>query len=174
MPSSAYPVLRPLSELAAADAPVWPVPPAPRERPRPRGHGPAPTGLRLVCDRTGFARARAFTRETLRGWSLEHRADDAVLVVAELAANAAAHAAPAAAGPAEALLEISLEQGALLLTVTDPGDDAPVPAPADDRALREHGRGLHIVDTLADTWGWLPRPPMGKTVWARLPARPLT
>ncbi|MEU4659942.1 ATP-binding protein [Streptomyces sp. NPDC023723] len=173
MPSSAYPVLRPLSELAAADAPIRPVAPAPRERPRPRDHGPA-AGLRLVCDRAGFARARAFTRETLRGWSLADRADDAVLVVAELAANAAAHAAPAVAGPAEVRLGISLVPGALLLSVTDPGDDAPVPAPADDRVLREHGRGLHIVDTLADTWGWLPRPPRGKTVWARLPARPPT
>jgi hypothetical protein len=33
----------------------------------------------------------------------------------------------------------------------------------------ESGRGLLLVDTLAARWGWTPRHPVGKTVWAEMP-----
>jgi hypothetical protein len=106
------------------------------------GDAPAAAALRVACSGTGFARARVFTRDTLRGWSLDPRGDDAVLVVTEL--------------------------------ISDPGGDMPVFHPSDGSALREHGRGLCIVDALAEEWGWTPRPPAGKTVWATLSTRPLT
>ncbi|KFG72077.1 ATPase [Streptomyces mutabilis] len=131
--------------------------------------------LRIACSAEGFARARVFTRKTLSGWSLDRHADDAVLVISELASNAVAHAVPsAAAGAPEVRLGLSLCPGHLMLTVSDPGDNGPVRAPSDGSALREHGRGLCIVDALADDWGWTPRPPAGKTVWAALTTRPLT
>ncbi|WP_435879202.1 ATP-binding protein [Streptomyces mutabilis] len=131
--------------------------------------------LRIACSAEGFARARVFTRETLSGWSLDRQADDAVLVITELASNAVAHAVPsAAAGAPEVRLGLALRPGHLMLTVSDPGDDEPVRTPSDGSALREHGRGLCIVDALADDWGWTPRPPAGKTVWAALTTRPLT
>jgi hypothetical protein len=38
------------------------------------------------------SRARAFVREALRGWSLDHLADDASVVVSELATNVMLHA----------------------------------------------------------------------------------
>ncbi|MFC7939409.1 ATP-binding protein [Streptomyces sp. NPDC057387] len=148
--------------------------PSCRSRPA-LGGGPASAVLRVACSREGFARARVFTRETLRGWSLEHRGDDAVIVVTELVSNAVTHAVPSsAAGVPEVRLGLALGPARFTLTVADPGDDAPVFNPSEGSALREHGRGLCIVDALAEEWGWAPRPPAGKTVWATLSTRPLT
>ncbi len=136
---------------------------------------PASAVLRVACSGEGFARARAFARDTLRAWSLDHRRDDTVLVMTELVSNAVTHAVPStAAGTPEVGLGLSLSPGHLMLTVSDGGDDVPVLRPPDDAALQEHGRGLRIVDALADEWGWTPRPPAGKTVWAKLSTRPLT
>jgi anti-sigma regulatory factor (Ser/Thr protein kinase) len=136
---------------------------------------PDSAALRIGCSTEGFALARAFTRDTLRRWSLDHRSDDAALVVTELAANAVAHAVPrarAAAGEEAVWLGILLDPAHLLLTVSDPGDTPPRVTAADDSALQEHGRGLCIVDALAEEWGWTPNPPIGKTVWARLSTCP--
>ncbi|MDQ0766421.1 ATP-binding protein [Streptomyces canus] len=140
-----------------------------------RRPGPLDTAALLVnCSKEGFARARAFTRETLSYWSLDHRSDDATLVITELAANAVAHAVPrpAADGAAEVWLGLSLDPAHLLVTVSDPGDEPPAYTPADVNALREHGRGLHIVDALAQEWGWTSQPPAGKSVWAKLSTAP--
>lgn len=37
----------------------------------------------------------------------------------------------------------------------------------------ESGRGLLLVDALAERWGWEPREAVGKTVWAEVPVSPL-
>ena len=47
----------------------------------------------------------------------------------------------------------------------------PDPRPEDVADLTESGRGLLLVDALADAWGWAPRPDSGKDVWFRLPTR---
>ncbi|MEU8875082.1 ATP-binding protein [Streptomyces javensis] len=41
------------------------------------------------------------------------------------------------------------------------------PAPADPMPDDESGRGLAIVDALAEAWG-VPERVVGKTVWARM------
>jgi anti-sigma regulatory factor (Ser/Thr protein kinase) len=137
----------------------------------------ASASLRVECSREGFARARSFTRDTLHIWSLDHRYDDTTLVVTELAANAATHAAPESsgtgAGAPRIRLGFVLDPTHLLVTVSDTDDRPPVCAPA-GVALEEHGRGLCIVDALSDSWGWTPTPPAGKTVWARLSTLPPT
>ncbi|MET8247620.1 ATP-binding protein [Streptomyces sp. NPDC005202] len=133
----------------------------------------ASAALRIECGREGFARAREFTRETLRRWSLNHRGDDAAVVVTELATNAARHAVPCApAGEADVWLGLALGAAHLVLTVSDPCDSRPVSAPTAGSDLLEHGRGLCIIDALAEEWGWAPRPPVGKTVWAKLSTCP--
>jgi anti-sigma regulatory factor (Ser/Thr protein kinase) len=142
---------------------------------RPSGLDPVVSAALLIsCSAEGFARARAFTRETLSCWSLDHRSDDATLVITELAANAVAHAVlrPAPGGSAEVWLGLSFDPTHLLVTVSDPGDEPPAYTPCDATALREHGRGLYIVDALAQEWGWTSRPPAGKTVWAKLSTTP--
>ncbi len=141
-------------------------------RPVSPGGVPDSAALRIRCSGEGFALARAFTRDTLRGWSLEHHSDDAVLVITELAANAVAHAVPRSpAGDTEVWLGLLLGPDHVVLTVSDQGENTPR-CTADAPDLREHGRGLLIVDALADEWGWTLRPPAGKTVWARLSTCP--
>ncbi len=164
----------PRTARPAAGQGPWPFA-APDAKSHVRESGPDSAVLRVACSAEGFARARVFTRETLSGWSLDRHADDAVLVITELVSNAVVHAVPsAAAGAPEIRLGLALGPGHLTLTVSDPGDNGPVRTPSDGSALREHGRGLCIVDALADDWGWTPRPPAGKTVWATLTTRHLS
>ncbi|WLW49847.1 ATP-binding protein [Streptomyces sp. YU58] len=144
---------------------------ASRSAPPTEGAGAA--ALRISCSGEGFALARDFTRDTLRRWSLDHCGDDAALVITELAANAVAHGVPGSASGEEGVwLGILLDSAHVLLTVSDPGDDPPACTVTGDPALREHGRGLIIVDALAEEWGWTLKPPAGKTVWARLSTCP--
>ena len=178
MSSPANHAIRPPSQAVPEAGDAGPAGETPR-RPDPVGaqRRPGPLGaaaLLVSCSGEGFARARAFTRETLSCWSLDHRSDDATLVITELAANAVAHAVlrPAAGGAAEVWLGLSLDPAHLLVTVSDPADEPPAYTPADVTALREHGRGLYIVDALAQEWGWTSRPPAGKSVWAKLSTAP--
>ncbi|MGW0331428.1 ATP-binding protein [Streptomyces sp. NPDC003011] len=186
MSSPANHVLRQPDRAAAgaggAAAPAGELLPRPRSAdhggrpplgPAPAGHRPDAAALRIRCSGEGFALARSFTRDTLGCWSLGHRSDDAALVITELAANAVEHAVPRArAAEAEVWLGILLDPAHVLLTVSDPGENPPELTATDCSDLREHGRGLFIVDTLAEEWGWTLRPPAGKTVWARLSTCP--
>ena len=142
-------------------------------RPAPPSDTEHSVALLIACSGEGFARARAFTRDTLCRWSLDHSIDDATLVITELAANAVAYGVPrAVTGEAEVWLGLVRDPTHLLLTVSDPGEDPPECTVTDASGLLEHGRGLCIVDALADDWGWTLRPPVGKTVWAKLSTPP--
>ncbi|WP_030230566.1 MULTISPECIES: ATP-binding protein [unclassified Streptomyces] len=190
MTSAAQHVLRPPSEVAAHAVapgssrerasgppvlpPYGPPPSTPETLPQFSGALSASAVLRVECSREGFTRVRSFTRDTLHDWSLDHRCDDTTLVVTELTANAATHAAPGSAdapGAPEIRLGFLLDPTHVLVTVSDPDDHPPVYAPAGS-GLQEHGRGLCIVDALSDEWGWVPLSPVGKTVWARLSTCP--
>ncbi|MFF3501233.1 ATP-binding protein [Streptomyces sp. NPDC003247] len=127
--------------------------------------------LHLTGSRQGFCGARAFTHRTLDGWRLDHCTDDALTVVTELAANAVLHALPdMPADDTDVRLRLTLRRSHLVCAVTDPSDEPPV-YPHTVDPLLEHGRGLRIVDALAEHWGWTRRFPGGKTVWAMLPTR---
>ncbi|MFI6644443.1 ATP-binding protein [Streptomyces sp. NPDC050504] len=131
--------------------------------------------------------ARQFTRATLRKWDLGDRFDDVALVVSELVTNALRHALPADVTAADAAHE-EREPGVhgqppvrlhlmhwtsrLVCAVRDPSGESPVAGEAPDSA--ECGRGLFLVDSFSDSWGWHPLAGAlhGKVVWAlfRLPA----
>lgn len=107
--------------------------------------------------------AREHVRSILTLWLLGELADDAELIVGELAANAVVHAK----GIGE-FFEVGLRRrdGVLIVEVSDSFQwRMPERRDADPDDLG--GRGLVIVEGLADKWGVRPRE-AGKTVWAHL------
>jgi anti-sigma regulatory factor (Ser/Thr protein kinase) len=87
-------------------------------------------------------------------------ADDLVLMLSELATNAVQHAAT----EFEVAVRVSPDRGRVRVEVSDVAAGYPTPLEPALDAL--HGRGLHIVRSLADAWGIEARRDRpGKTVW---------
>ncbi|WP_308289010.1 ATP-binding protein [Streptomyces erythrochromogenes] len=111
--------------------------------------------LYLRSPRT-VAAARQFTRDTLRAWDAHDRLDDVLLCVSELATNALRYGVPPGRG--YLLRLFGFEDATVRAEVHDSG-------PGLSRITgRPHGRGLTLVQALADEWGVLARTP-GKVVW---------
>lgn len=109
-------------------------------------------------ERRSVGLARRFTRAALTDWRVGERADDIVLCVSELATNALLYGVPPGRGYRLRLW--SYADGLLRVEVHDSGDGLPhIAVPAD-----ESGRGLLLVEALADAWGAQRRDP-GKVVW---------
>ncbi|MEV7180036.1 ATP-binding protein [Kitasatospora sp. NPDC093679] len=103
-----------------------------------------------------------FTRRTLADWQLigHPTAEEAVLVAAELLANAAEHAD----GPLALVLQ--RRPGRLRIAVTDRSPEPPR-IDAFHRPSDAKGRGLAVVERTAAVWGSAPDG-CGKRVWAEL------
>lgn len=84
-------------------------------------------------------------------------ADDAMLVLSELVTNAMVH------GGAGCTIEMQHSDHRLRLEVRDRSPKAPVLVLASPRDVG--GRGLRVVDAVAEAWGWEPTAD-GKRVWA--------
>ncbi|MGW4347757.1 ATP-binding protein [Streptomyces sp. SID8499] len=118
--------------------------------------------------------ARRFTRGTLDRWELGERFDDVCLVVSELVTNALRHALPAAtavrAGEQGSAVRLHLMHWSerLVCAVRDPSQDSPVAREDTEDFSAESGRGLFLVDSFSDSWGWHPMAGGlgGKVVWA--------
>lgn len=122
--------------------------------------------------------ARRFTRTTLCSWDLGDRFDDVALVVSELVTNALRHALPSEAARERqdnaVRLHLMRWSSRLVCAVRDPSERGPVAGEAPDSA--ESGRGLFLVESFSDSWGWHPSPVpagdssadggIGKVVWA--------
>jgi anti-sigma regulatory factor (Ser/Thr protein kinase) len=110
--------------------------------------------------------ARDVTRSTLRQWGLSELSDDAALVVSELVTNAVRYALYPSKEWGDHPITLMLLRIAphVLLAVSDPSDRAPSRAQPD--FISEHGRGLHIVETYSQAWGWDTLAEGGKAVWA--------
>jgi anti-sigma regulatory factor (Ser/Thr protein kinase) len=94
----------------------------------------------------------------LREWRLSPKfAEDTVLLVSELVGNAVRHTGARVFG-----LRMRRRPGWARVEVRDPSRGLPCLIPV--QPLDLSGRGLFLVDTLADRWGvdLLPR---GKTTW---------
>lgn len=108
------------------------------------------------------SRARRAVAQTLRKWQVDgDPADIAILLTSELVTNAITHGQ----GPITVSLRMG-EHAELRIEVTDadPGPLRPRHASLDDAG----GRGLYLVDALADSWGAEHRDEGGKRVWFEL------
>jgi serine phosphatase RsbU (regulator of sigma subunit)/anti-sigma regulatory factor (Ser/Thr protein kinase) len=120
----------------------------------------------VVCELpehlTSAATARRTARQTLHDWDLEHLADAVMLTVSELVTNAVVHART------PATLRLSLRGHVLRVGVSDLAPESrPAVRVAEDTAV--NGRGLALVDAVADRWGVdAPGDGSGKTVWLEL------
>ncbi|MEU3224614.1 ATP-binding protein [Streptomyces sp. NPDC006976] len=110
--------------------------------------------------------ARRRAARLVTAWGHPRRAGEVALLVSELATNALLH------GSLRGRLfrvRLTLTADALRIEVTDPrGERLPGIRSADSDEC--YGRGLLIVDAIADRWGVEPRT-IGKTVFAELALR---
>ncbi|MBT2448653.1 ATP-binding protein [Streptomyces sp. ISL-43] len=133
---------------------------------------------RLVLHDTtdAVSQCRDFTRRALTEWQwlpgagsgsggAYETADDALLLVSEVVANACMHAG----GPSSLLLRCTGDR--LRIEVTDASPVAPTVRHPSDPA-RPGGHGLLIVERLAREWGSEPVDG-GKCVWVELDAPPV-
>jgi anti-sigma regulatory factor (Ser/Thr protein kinase) len=110
-------------------------------------------------DISGVARARHFLQEVLRAWGIgEEEAFTASVCLSELVTNALVHA------HADCVVRVMLAGRVLTTTVRDRGLPSGGLAGTADDPMRVHGRGLQLVDGLADRWGTTPDP-TGTTSW---------
>lgn len=128
----------------------------------------------LPAQQQSAGRARHFTQATLHRWGLAPVIEDCAVIVSELLGNAIRYGLTGEDGTHGALplrLALLRRGEGVLCAISDPSSRPPVLRDPD--WLAESGRGLHIVDTLAESWGWtLPADRSGKTVWATvLPTR---
>lgn len=123
--------------------------------------------LEIRPDPAEVGRARRWARSRLAGSGIqadEPLAETLVLLVSELVTNAVVHTG------CPAVLRLSLPgavtgEATVRLEVADRSVRAPVPRCADDDATG--GRGLALVDGLADRWGWSAEG-TGKRIWCEL------
>jgi anti-sigma regulatory factor (Ser/Thr protein kinase) len=92
--------------------------------------------------------------------------DEVVLVASELVGNAVRHTH--SVNGTGLAVDWALDDAGVTVQVADPSPAAPAPRDAAD--TEAGGRGLHIVEALADDWGVRPTDG-GKRVWAHIPVR---
>src|SRR4051812_13592817 len=115
--------------------------------------------------------ARRWIVSRCREWQCDGLADSAALFVTELVTNVFLHART------HCLIHAEFERAVLTVTVTDWGV-ADLSTHRATSTTAEGGRGLAIVEAVADAWGirradGTTRSHHGKTVWFRLQDVPL-
>ncbi len=108
--------------------------------------------------------ARHLLLDLLGAWRSPHDAGDAALLVTELVANVVDHVA----GEASFTLELSMSEDWLRISVADGSALRPVVREFEVAAAR--GRGMRLVEGIADRWG-VEDHTDGKRVWFELAPR---
>ncbi|WP_049564356.1 ATP-binding protein [Streptomyces sp. SBT349] len=121
---------------------------------------PSAGEIRLPSQPSSARIARRLTQRQLQHrWMLPPElTQDAVLLVSELVGNAVLHAGAPAFG-----LRIRRRRGWIRIEVRDPSRALPCQLPVCAMDVTS-GRGLFLVDTLADRWG-VDLLPHGKRTW---------
>lgn len=123
------------------------------------------TSWTLIADQIAPWRARTLTEPLVVDADATMR-EDVLLMVSELMTNAVEHGS----GPGEPIvLSVSIAPRLLRVTVTDRTVAPPVLRHVS--ADRIDGRGMSIIDQLADRWG-VDVTDCGKSVWFEMPLDP--
>lgn len=132
--------------------------------------GPPAYSQTFACEPETAAIGRRLVRDALAVWHLDDLVEPAALVISELVANAARHTSCHSIRiviqrPCPTRVRVGVVDWSPLLL--------PVLRPVDDDA--KSGRGLILVDAIADRWGCdlcgSGGRPWGKEVWAELLTR---
>jgi anti-sigma regulatory factor (Ser/Thr protein kinase) len=114
----------------------------------------------LTAGPAAAAEARGRVRAAICTWDVGVDVDVAVLLTSELVTNAIA-----AQTGETVMLAIACTADELRVDVHDSSRSVPVPGRA--AVDEEAGRGLVLVESLSDEWGWY-QTPSGKAVYFRL------
>ena len=119
--------------------------------------------VRLATGPAAAAEARRRVRAAIQSWQVPVDPDTAILLTSELVTNAVRH--EAGQGAQAVVLAIVCSRGRLRVDVHD--TSCSLPAVAEVPADAETGRGLLLVETLSDEWGFY-RTAAGKAVYFML------
>ena len=117
------------------------------------------------------APSASLVRRELRSWLEGHgfegeTVEDARVVISELVGNSVRHAAPLPAN--DIIVSWRLENGDLVISVSDGGSSVTTPHTVDASGSQVSGRGLSIVEALVDRW-WVEDNRGQTTVHVRIP-----
>ncbi len=121
----------------------------------------------LPCEPSTAEIGREFVRDALDIWHLENLADPAALIISELIANAVRHT------PCHSI-RLVVRRLSTIRVRFGVVDRAPsrLPVLGPHGVDEESGRGLLLINAVADRWGYdlrgSGRRPWGKEVWAEL------
>ena len=124
----------------------------------------------LSMDAEAVRAGREFCVAALQDWGATQRCEDITVVVSELLTNALRHAVPGLGRTRPnwpIRLGLLCSEPCVLCAVADPSSSIPVPRKPG--RLAETGRGLHVVSSLSDKWGYTTYTTpsdAGKVVWA--------
>ena len=112
--------------------------------------------------------ARLHVQQVLWEWGLTGPSEDVELLVSELVTNAL-RVTQAMEQESPIRLWVLSDKRQILITVWDGNQRPPVRIEAAEDT--EGGRGLLLVETLSEQWGWYPAKDIGgKWVWCSVPA----
>ncbi|WP_406184176.1 ATP-binding protein [Streptomyces sp. NBC_01006] len=118
--------------------------------------------VQLSATPRGARLGRVLAAEQLRAWGLPLEVP--AQIIAELATNAVTHGRVPGR---DFKLALTITPDTLLIEVTDTrGDRIP--------EIRDTGRGLVLVEALADRWGVREGPAPSKVVWAEVSLTPVS
>ncbi|MCG5214274.1 ATP-binding protein [Streptosporangium soli] len=121
---------------------------------------------RIPRETAAVASLRRFVHDIAADWkAAEDIPETAALLVSELATNALTHGSSDAPTTSTIHVTVTRERSTLRVAVHD--SSTAIPRIRRLNYLAQSGRGLTIVQTLADNWGWT-FTPSGKTVWFTL------
>ena len=110
-------------------------------------------GAEVPCELRAVREARQHVARLVATAGLDWLGDDAGIVTSEIVTNAILHGSPAGRAVLLAVeVTASMGPGAVRVSVADYSDQVPVRRELPPEGA-ENGRGLHLIDSLAKSWG---------------------